>query len=63
MMQVSGLVITLQSGLGTPTQGCGYSDHVLAQARLAGLLRCMSTQAGSGQQRLDHVLAQAKKGL
>ena len=37
--------------------GCGYSDHVLAQARLAGLLRCMSTRAGSGQQRLDRVLA------
>ena len=42
--------------------GSRYSDHVLAQARLTGLLRCVSTWAGAGQQRLDLVLAQAGEG-
>ena len=39
------------------------SDHVLAQARLTGLLRCMSNLVGMRQRRLDHVLAQACTGL
>ena len=46
----------LQAGVGTPGR---YSDHVLAQARLTGLLRCMSNLVGAMQRRLNHVLAQA----
>ena len=36
----------------------GGLDHVLAQARFTGLLRCMSILVGAMQQRLDHVLAE-----
>ena len=45
--------------VGTPILGGGCSDHVLAQARLTGLLRCMSNLVGAMLRRLDHVLAQA----
>ena len=45
--------------VGTPILGGRCSDHVLAQARLTGLLRCMSNLVGTRQRRLDHVLAQA----
>ena len=45
--------------VGTPILRGGCSDHVLAQARLTGLLRCMSDLVGAILRRLDHVLAQA----
>ena len=49
--------------VGTPILEGRCSDHVLAQARLTGLLRCMSNLVGMRQRRLDHVLAQAVTGL
>ena len=45
--------------VGSPILGSGCSDHILAQARLTGLLRCMSDLVGAMLRRLDHVLAQA----
>ena len=48
--------------VGTPILGDGCSDHVLAQARLAGLLRCASNLVGAMLRRPDHVLAQAGEG-
>ena len=47
-----------RAGVGTPGRG-RCSDHVLAQARFTGLLRCMSILVGAMQRRLNHVLAQA----
>ena len=54
----SGLVLALLS-LGVSCHSLGLSDHVLAQARLTGLLRCMSDLVGAMLRRLDRVLAQA----
>ena len=45
--------------LGPQSGGSGFSDHVLAQARVAGLLRCTRNLVVAMQRRLDHVLAQA----
>ena len=43
--------------------GSGFSDHVLAQTTLTGLLRCMSDLVGAMQRRLDHVPSQAGEGM